>query len=105
VRLLTFSLVLFASNAFASPVTFLFTGEVTRIYMANGFEPNKQVITTDPNDYASWNGATILNGNTSVRIPRMSVGDSASCRSRVPPHVGRLKGAGRGTFCSVAFFN
>jgi hypothetical protein len=40
-----------------------------------------------------------------VRIPRMSVGDSASCRSRVPPHVGRLKGAGRGTFCSVAFFN
>jgi hypothetical protein len=40
-----------------------------------------------------------------LRIPRMSVGDSASCRSRVPPHVGRLKGAGRGTFCSVAFFN
>ena len=63
-RIFALVLLLVASSTFATPMTIVFTGQVTQAGLFGGPHTNeRQTLATDPYTKAIWEGETVMSGN------------------------------------------
>jgi hypothetical protein len=66
-RYFTLLLVFLASNVFATPITIIFSGEVTDLRISAGeWGPSREIVADSPYESATWNGITIVNGDARI---------------------------------------